>query len=91
VLHGSDTWPIRTKNEVALQRAEMRMIRWMCDVRLQDRVPTKGLKERERLGLVDIISALKQMGCNGMGMWLRKEDNDSEKKCMAYEVEGVRP
>jgi len=28
MLHGSDTWPIRKENEVALQRAEMRMVRW---------------------------------------------------------------
>jgi len=28
-LHGSETWPLRKENEVALQRAEMRMVRWM--------------------------------------------------------------
>jgi len=31
---------------VALQRAEMRMVRWMCGLKLQDRVPSKGLRER---------------------------------------------
>jgi len=51
MLHGSETWPIRMENEVALQRAEMRMVRWMCGVKLQDRVPSKWL--RERLGLDD--------------------------------------
>jgi len=30
MLHGSETWPVRKENEVALQRAEMRMVRWMC-------------------------------------------------------------
>jgi len=25
---------------VALQRAELRMVRWMCGVKLQDRVPS---------------------------------------------------
>jgi len=58
MLHGSETWPIRKENKVALQRAEMRMVRWMCGVKLQDRVPSKGL--RERLGLDDIISVLQQ-------------------------------
>jgi len=51
MLHGSETWPVRKENEVALQRAEMRMVRWMCGIKLQDRVPSKGL--RERLGLGD--------------------------------------
>jgi len=30
MLHGSETSPVRKENEVALQRAEMRMARWMC-------------------------------------------------------------
>ena len=29
MLHGSDTWSVRKENEVTLQRAEMRMVRWM--------------------------------------------------------------
>jgi len=33
MLHGSETWPVRKENEVALQRAEMRMVRWMCNVK----------------------------------------------------------
>jgi len=44
------------KDEMALQRTEMRMVRWMCGVKLQDRIPSKGF--RERLGLDDIISVL---------------------------------
>jgi len=42
VLHGSETWPVRKENEVTLQWAEMRIVRWMCGVKLQDRVPKKG-------------------------------------------------
>jgi len=44
-LHGSETWLVRKENEVALQRAEMRMVRCMCDVKLPDRVPSKGLRD----------------------------------------------
>jgi len=33
MLHGSETWPIRKETEVALQRAEMRMVRWMCAIK----------------------------------------------------------
>ena len=48
MLYGSETWPIRKENEVVLQRAEMRLVRWMCGVKLQDRVPSKRLRESER-------------------------------------------
>jgi len=48
MLHGRETWPIRKENEVALQRADMRMVRLMCGVKLQDRIPSNGLRNRER-------------------------------------------
>ena len=74
MLHGSETWPVRKENEVALQRAEMRMVRWMCGMKLQDRIPSKGL--RERTGLGDIISVLQQNRLRWCGHVLQKEDND---------------
>jgi len=40
MLHGTETWPVRKENEVALQQAEMRMLRWMCNIKVKDRVPT---------------------------------------------------
>jgi len=58
---------------VALQLAEMRMVRWTCGVKLQDTVPSKEL--RERLGLDDIISVLQQNKLRWYGHMLRKEDN----------------
>jgi len=60
----------------------------MGDIKLQDRVPYKGL--RERLGLDYIISVLQKNRLRWYGHVLRKEDNDWVKKCMAYEVEGAR-
>jgi len=89
MLHGSETRPIRKENEVALQRAEMKMVREMCGVKLQDRFPSKGLEER--LGLDDIISVPEQNRLRWYGHVLRKEDNNWVKKCMEYEVEGARP
>jgi len=41
MLHGSETWPVKKENVVALQRAEMRMVSWMCGVKLKDRLPSK--------------------------------------------------
>ena len=40
MLHGSETWPVRKENVVALQRAEMRMVRWICGVKLKDKTPS---------------------------------------------------
>jgi len=57
-LHGSETWPVRKEHVVALQRAEMRMVRWMCGIKLKDRLPRKEL--RESLGIDDITLVLQQ-------------------------------
>jgi len=39
----AETWPVRKENELALQQAEMRVVRWMCDIKVKDRVPGKKL------------------------------------------------
>jgi len=46
MLHGRETWPVRKENEVALQRVEMRTVRWMCGVKVKDRFPSKELNEK---------------------------------------------
>jgi len=87
----SSMLPVRKENEVALQRAEMRIlvVRWMCEVKVKDRVRSKEL--RERLGLDDIIFILQLNTLRWYGHMLRKEDNDCVKKYMECEVEGARP
>jgi len=89
MLYGSETWLVRKENVVALQRAEMRMVRWMCGIKLKDRFPNNEL--RERLVIDDIALVLQQNRLRWYGQVLRKEDDDWVKKCMEYEVEGPRP
>jgi len=89
MLHGSESWPVRNESVMALQRAEMRMVRLMCGTKLKDRFASREL--RERLGIDDIALVLQQNRMRWYGHVLRKEDNDWVKKCMEYEVEGPRP
>ena len=72
---------------VALPPAEMRMVRWMCGVKLKDRLQSKELRG---LGIDDIAFVLQQNRLRWYGHVLRKDD-DWLKKCMEYEVEGPRP
>jgi len=78
MLHRSETWPVRKENEVALQLAEIRMVRWMRNVKVKDRFSSKEL--RERLGIDDIILTLQQNRLWWYGHVLRKEDTDWAKK-----------
>jgi len=65
------------------------MVRWMCGVKLKDRLPSKEL--RERLGIDDLTLVLQQNRLRWYGHVLRKDDDDWVKKCMEYEVEGRSP
>ena len=58
MLRGSETWSVSTENEVALQWAETRIIRWMCYVKVKDRILSKEM--REILRVDDVISVLQQ-------------------------------
>ena len=42
MLHGNETWPVIKEKVAALQQAEMRMVRWMCGVKLQDKFQVEG-------------------------------------------------
>jgi len=89
MLRGCETWYEGKENKVEFQWGEMRIVRWICDIMVKDRVQSKELSER--LGLHDIISVLQQNRLRWYGNVLQKEDNDWMKKCMEYEVEGARP
>jgi len=52
----------------------MRMVRWMCGIKLRDRVSSEGLIER--LGFDDIILVLQQSRLRWYGHVMLKEDND---------------
>jgi len=64
--------------EVALQQAEMRMVRWMGNVKVKDRALSKQL--REKLGIDYIILILQQNRLRWYGHVLRKEDSDWVRK-----------
>ena len=64
---------LEKENEVALQRAEMRMVSWMCGVKVKDRFPSKEL--RERLGIDDMTLVLQQNRLRWYDHVLRKDDD----------------
>jgi len=67
----------------------MRMVRWMCGVKLKDNSQVRSL--RQRLGIDDIALVLQQNRLCRYGHVPRKDDDDWVKKCMAYKVQGPRP
>ena len=89
MIYGSQTWALKAEHEDKLNRAEMRMIRWMCGVSLKDRKTSAEL--RQRMGVEAIGEVVRRGRLRWYGHVIRKEENDWVKKVLSYNLEGTRP
>ena len=87
-MHGSKTWPMKVEHELKMNRTKMSMIRWMCGVKLNERKKSEEL--RELLGLESVSLMIKKSRLRWFGHFERKDDNDWVKRCITWEVEGIR-
>ena len=87
-MHGSETWPMKVEHELKMNRTEMSMIRWICGVKLNERKKSEEL--RELLGLEPVSLMIKESRLRLFGHAERKDDNDWVKRCITWEVEGIR-
>ena len=65
IIYGGETWAVREEDLSRLERNDMMMIRWMCNVSLKDRIPSGEL--RARLGLLSEI-VYKSTDYSSLGM-----------------------
>ena len=87
MVYGSETWPMKVEHEKALERTEMRMIRWMCGVSLKDKITSAEL--RERMGVEGISEVMRRSRLRWFGHVKRKaDDRDWVKGCTVLNVEG---
>ena len=89
MLYGSETWPCTKKLEDLLLRSDRRMIRLMCGVTLQTRVPSEDLLHNS--GLVDIRRVLKRNRLRMFGHVARRGINEPLGKIRRLEAPGRRP
>jgi len=87
-MHGSETWPMKVEHELKMNRTEMIIIRWMCGVMLNNRKKSEEL--RELLGLEPVSLMIKKSILRWFGHSERKDDNNWFKRCITWEVEGIR-
>ena len=62
MLYGSQTWPVK-EEDVRLERNDARMVRWMCNIRPEDRVFGEELKARQKLKSMGDFYRIED--CNG--------------------------
>ena len=49
VLNGSTTWPIKEEDVIRLERNDLMILRWMCNVSFQDKISAEELRIRLKL------------------------------------------
>jgi len=87
MIYGGETWTLKKEDEALLLRAERRMIRWMCGVKLMDKKRSHDLMEQMGIN-PGIIESIKRSRLRWYGHVMRREDNVGIKKVLGFEVEG---
>ena len=86
MLYGSECWTLTTADVQRLQRNECAMIRWICKVKIRDKIPCDSLLNKlclKKLGITLRIKHLRWFGhvCH-IDDWI--------KKCTQHEVASKR-
>jgi len=71
MLHGSEIWSL--KRELGFHWTEMRMIRWMCGVKLREKLSC--IESRQQLGIEDIVKVVQRNRLRSYGRVLTKDDD----------------
>ena len=88
MAYGSETWAMNIEQEQRLERAEMRMVRWMCDVSLREKKTSSQL--RQMLGIEAVGDVVRRGRLRWLGHVLRTDESEWVKKCFQMQVEGTR-
>jgi hypothetical protein len=89
MTYASETWPVKMDDINRMERNEMRMVRWMCGVKLQDRITSQEL--RRRLGIKSIRDVMCTSRLGWYGHVQRMDEQNWVKKCMSLIVGGAAP
>ena len=86
MIYSSQTWPIKKGDEDRLVRNEMDMVRWMCGVRIADRIPSVQL--RERLGIEGVREVIEMGRLRWFGHVSRMNESLGVSRAYNMRVEG---
>ena len=88
LVYGSETWPMKVGDMQRLERTERMMVRWMCGVRLKNRISSEELNKRVGIESVAVIVRRGRMGW--FGHLERKDKRDWVSACRDFEVAGQK-
>ena len=89
MCYGSETWAMTKASQAILEVTEMRMLRWMCGVKLEEQVSNVEVLERLHLEPLGVI--LRRNSLRWFGHGERREKDNVLRIVEEVEVDGVKP
>ena len=87
MTYGGETWTAKKEDEAILLRAERRMIRMMCGVKLLDKRRSEDL--RSMMGIkFDIVDIIRKSRLRWFGHVMRREKGVGIRKVLEIDIEG---
>ncbi len=88
LLYGAETWALRKKEEMLLERTEMRMLRWILGITLKDRKRNEDI--RQMTGVINISEKIREARLRWFGHIVRRDEDNIIKRAMVMPVTGKR-
>ena len=89
MTYGSETWATKSSSVERIEKAEMRMVRWMCRASLCDRKRNEDLLQS--LGLVKIGQVMRKSRLRWFGHVARREESHWLQRILNFPVAGRNP
>jgi len=82
MLHDNETLPLKKSDQLAVQWAEMRMVRWMCGVKVTDAHVVSWERDQEEMYPGMLLQWWSKIGWDGMDMFQeRMRTNGNDRLC----------
>ena len=88
MVYGSEAWTLRRREEERLERTEMRMLRWILGLTLEDRKRNDDI--RRVIGVACITDKVREARLRWYGHIQRREEDDGVKRILEADVHGQR-
>ncbi|XP_050519065.1 uncharacterized protein LOC126893156 [Diabrotica virgifera virgifera] len=86
MMHGTECWPVKKKEEQRMHVAEMRMLRWMSGVTKKDKIRNEYI--RESLGVAPIDAKMREHRLRWFGHVQRRDDNHPIRRIAEVQIPG---
>ena len=88
LMYGAETWALKKAQEKKLKVAEMRMLRWMCEVTKLDKIRNERIRGTTKVG--EITKKVQERRLKWYGHVMRREEHYVGRRAMEMKVKGKK-